>query len=178
MWELEVHILARNLLWKVGYYVNLCVIYHCPKLTLSFAGAAECLHQETKHLGIRTHLLEIGQFRTNILNSNKKIDKLGPGIVDYEPVKQNLVDRHTATNGSQPGNPELAAERIIDLVRGENMTASKFRNLPLRIPFGSDAVEVIRRKCTETLTIMDEWEEFASSTDFRTKEELPSYYQV
>lgn len=145
-------------------------------LTWNVVGAAECLHQETKHLGIRTHLLEIGQFRTNILNSNNKIDNLGPGIVDYAPVKQNLADRHMATNGSQPGNPELAAEKIIDLVRGENISASKFQNLPLRIPFGSDSVEVIRRKCTETLAIMEEWEEFASGSDFATKTELPGYY--
>ena len=82
-----------------------------------------------------------------------------------------------ATNGSQPGNPELAVEKIIDLVKGENMEASKFQNLPLRIPFGSDAVEVIRRKCTDTLNLLDEWQDFASCSDFATKNHLPSYGQ-
>ena len=152
-------------------------LHHLLRLTWNVIGAVECLHQETKHLGIRTHLLEIGQFRTNILNSSRKIDIKGSGIVDYETVKQDLADRHTATNGCQPGNPELAAERIVDLARGENMTTSRFQNLPLRIPLGSDAVEVIRRKCTETLAIMNDWEEFARSTDYANKKELPGYYQ-
>jgi hypothetical protein len=127
-------------------------------------------------LGIRTHLLVIGQFRTSILNSKKKTSILDPsGIPAYDIVKQELAQRQAATDGVQPGNPELAVERILDIARGENLTEQQVQNLPLRIPLGSDAIDVVRRKCNETLKLLDDWEEFACSTDFPTSQSVPRY---
>ncbi|KAH6682827.1 hypothetical protein B0J14DRAFT_132787 [Halenospora varia] len=151
--------------------------YSSSKFALE--GAAECLQKETNHLGIRTHLLVIGQFRTNILNANKKIDKLSPsGIPDYEGIKQELAERHASTDGLQPGNPMLAVERILDIARSENLTETQLRNLPLRIPLGSDAIDVMRKKGQETLESIKDWDEFASSTDFPTASTtaIPKYF--
>ena len=122
-------------------------------------------------------MLVIGQFRTTILNSEKKTSKLAPSsIQDYDVVKQELAARQAATDGLQPGDPALAVERILDIARGENLSERQARHLPLRIPLGSDAIDVIRRKCHETLKLLDDWDEFASSTDFPTTGTVPRYY--
>ncbi|KAH8587093.1 hypothetical protein B0O99DRAFT_698902 [Bisporella sp. PMI_857] len=149
--------------------------YSSSKFALE--GAAECLQKELKHLGIRIHLLVIGQFRTGILNSGRKVDILSAGIKDYHIIKQELAERHAVTDGKQPGNPELAAEKILDIARRENISEQQIQNLPLRIPLGSDAVQIVKKKCEETLKIMEEWGDFAGGTDFPSKEALPDYYQ-
>ncbi|RDW76937.1 hypothetical protein BP6252_04990 [Coleophoma cylindrospora] len=143
--------------------------YSSSKFALE--GAVECLQKETSHLGIRTHLLVLGQFRTGILSTEKTVGQLRPSTIeDYDIVKQELADRHAATNGLQPGKPEAAVERILDIVREENLTGAQRGNLPLRIPIGSDAVEVMKRKCVETLQVLEDWGEFASSTDYAGKQ--------
>ncbi|PVH77657.1 NAD(P)-binding protein [Cadophora sp. DSE1049] len=151
--------------------------YSSSKFALE--GAVECLQKETAHLGIRTHLLVIGQFRTNILNPNKKNDSLERSeIAEYDAIKQELAERHKITDGKQPGNPELAAERILDIARGENFTSHQLLNLPLRIPLGSDAIDVMRRKCKETLAAIENWDDFARSTDFpEVGDSVPDYFQ-
>lgn len=128
---------------------------------------------------IRTHLLVLGQFRTNILSPNKKIDKLSSStIADYDVIKQELACRHASTDGLQPGDPKRAVERILDIARCENLTESELRTMPLRIPFGSDAIDVMRRKCEETLASIDGWDGFAASTDFPPAETpvVPKYF--
>ena len=146
---------------------------------IAFTGAVECLQKETAHLGIRTHLLVIGQFRTNILDPKKKTDSLAPSkLTDYDKIKEELAERHRSTNGKQPGNPELAAERILDIARGENLVNYQLQGLPLRIPLGSDAIDVMRRKCMETLAALENWDEFACSTDFpKDGNSVPDYFQ-
>ncbi|KAH9214481.1 hypothetical protein DL95DRAFT_149961 [Leptodontidium sp. 2 PMI_412] len=151
--------------------------YSSSKFALE--GAVECLQKEIGPLGIRTHLLVFGQFRTNILDPNKKGDNLNPSsIKDYNAIKNELAERHETTNGKQPGNPELASERILDIACGENLTAQQLQKLPLRIPIGSDAIDIMRRKCRETLESIESWKDFASSTDFADGEHsIPDYFQ-
>ena len=143
------------------------------------SGAVECLSKETRHFGVNTHLLVLGQFRTNILDVNKKKSELDAeqGQECYAAIKTDMAIRHAATTGRQKGDPVAAARKIVDLAKnvGGVLTGSS-ASLPLRIPIGSDAVKVMRSKCETTLASLDEWETFASSTDFEDVADIPSYF--
>lgn len=139
-------------------------------------GAAECLAKESAHLSIRTHILVLGQFRTGILDEKKKGGILDPtSISDYDCIKLDMANRHKETHGKQPGDPELAVQRVMDIARLENLTEDERANLPLRIPLGTDALGVMRLKCTDTLMSLEKWERFAQSTDFSDGCAVPSY---
>lgn len=76
----------------------------------------------------------------------------------------------------QPGDPLLAAEKMVDIARVENLTASQAANLPLRIPLGAEAVVIMRRKCLETLAMLDGWTRFSEEADFEDAERLPAFF--
>lgn len=97
------------------------------------------------------------------------------GIPDYEPVKKDMANRHAATSGMQPGDPSAAALRIVDIAKKENLSERQLNHLGLRVPLGTDAVAVMRSKCTDTLEMLREWETFATSTDFGDFSAVPSY---
>jgi hypothetical protein len=138
-------------------------------------GAVESLSKEVQQFNIRVQIFVIGQFRTSILDPKNKKSKLSEGIVDYGAVKKEVAAIHAATQGAQPGDPALAAERIVDMGRLEKVPLAG--QLPLRIPIGSDSLEIMRRKCESMLALLDAWSDFASSTDFADKICLPGYYR-
>lgn len=106
----------------------------------------------------------LGMFRTGILSPDKTHHALAStAIQDYATVQAELRSRYQASDGKQVGDPVLAAEKIMDAVAWMNASSAPF---PHRIPLGSDALTVIKRKCTDTLEGLKGWETFASSTDF------------
>lgn len=137
-------------------------------------GAAECLQKETLHLGLETFIIVLGQFRTRILDPKRRTRRSSNSISAYDAISEELSRRHAETDGKQPGNPKLAVEAILDIVRREGMMEG-CRTLPLRIALGSDAVNVVRGKCEETLKDLALFEEFSKSTDFSGASEVPSY---
>lgn len=145
---------------------------------IALLGAAECLARETAHLNIRTHILVLGQFRTNILASNRKAGSLDSttGLSDYDIVKSEMSDRHKETHGKQPGNPLLAADRVVDIARKENLSDAERQGLTsLRVPLGTDALQVMQTKCEQTLEQLNVWGRFAGSTDYEGEVGVPSY---
>lgn len=132
----------------------------------SLLGAAESLAKETTHLGIRTHILVLGSFRTNILDAKRKGGTLSPGIADYDSVRTEIANRHDQSHRNQPGDPARAAQRIVDVARLENLTEGQKKNLTLRVPLGYDALRVISSVSTDALESLKAWEDFAASTDF------------
>ncbi|KAH7083499.1 hypothetical protein BKA63DRAFT_503120 [Paraphoma chrysanthemicola] len=141
-------------------------------------GAAESLARETVHLNIRTHVLVLGLFRTDILSSKRKAGLLKPstGLADYNAIKTHLADRHKVTHDNQPGDPGLAAERVVDIARMENLTDTEMQGLDsLRIPLGTDALRVMKTKCEQTMEHMSVWGSFAGSTDYEGVDDVLSY---
>ncbi|EKG17498.1 Short-chain dehydrogenase/reductase SDR [Macrophomina phaseolina MS6] len=140
-------------------------------------GAAECLSRETMHLGIRVHVFVLGMFRTGILNPGNKNKTLNSTTIqDYATVQAELRGRQQDSDGKQPGDPTLAAQKMMDAVA---LMYASTAPLPQRIPLGSDALTVIKRKCEDTLEGLKGWEAFASSTDFADSSSLgPSYYRL
>ncbi|KAH6869052.1 hypothetical protein B0T10DRAFT_611659 [Thelonectria olida] len=140
-------------------------------------GAVESLSQEVEPLGIRVHIFVLGRFRTNILDAKNKRSKLDAekGFADYAEVKKKLANMHIATQGAQVGDPLRAAERIVDIARVENITKEQAANLPLRIPLGAEAVVIMRKKCEDTLALLEKWAEFSASADFQDAKAIPDY---
>lgn len=141
------------------------------------SGAVESLSREILPLGIRTHLIVLGQFRTSILNPSRLQSSTSTTVKDYEAIRGEVSTRHTSTNERQIGDPALAVERIIDLVEQKGVFA-ELDKLPLRVLLGSDAVEVVRTKCLETLAIVSDMEAVSQSTDFPDAESVPSYWDA
>lgn len=75
-----------------------------------------------------------------------------------------LGDQVAANKGNQPGDPKLGVERMIDVVKSEGLAQG--RPMPATLPLGSDAFDIIRRRCLDTIKICDEWEALIKSTDF------------
>lgn len=127
---------------------------------------------------MRVHILVLGQFRTPILSQDRKRGPLEAvsGFPEYVYIKEEMGKRHRATHGLQPGDPEKAAHKMVDIVKAEDLDVDGFQ-IPLRVPFGSDAVQVMRAKCHDTLQMLEEWEKFAGSTNFPDVNDIPPYYR-
>lgn len=102
-------------------------IYNASKFAVE--GFSEALSQELAGSGIRVTIVEPGAFRTSFLDSSiavalRKID-------DYEATAGKSKREYLATNGKQPGNPELAACQICKVV--------DMPDPPLRLLLGEDA---------------------------------------
>ena len=124
----------------------------------------ESLRHEVAPLGINTHLIEPGRFRTAFLSSDKRKSKRW-NIAEYADTSQRMLEGIGKEDGNQPGNPELLVEAVADLVRREG----KFKDVadvPFRIPFGSDAFTEMKAKCEETLAMLQAWQSVIKSTDF------------
>ncbi|UPL01388.1 hypothetical protein LCI18_012322 [Fusarium solani-melongenae] len=146
-----------------GYEFN--AGYSGPKFALE--GMAESLWRETTPLGIRTLIVEPGQFRTELLSSRNLKNELSK-IPDYAQRAKDFDEYLASKNGHQTGDTEKAVAVVLDLVRGEGV--SKGREMPLRIALGPDGYEVVKNKCVETLKILEDWKDVSCSTDFDTQE--------
>ncbi|KAJ5175313.1 uncharacterized protein N7482_001190 [Penicillium canariense] len=137
----------------LGAYCATKAAIHC---------ASESLSKELEPIGIKTLLVEPGAFRTELLNkpaSQRAVSK----FEDYRPISETVVKNFDDFNGNQPGDTVKSAQRIVDIVKGENGAAGK--PWPGTLPLGSDAVSAIRKKCEATLQDIEVWGEFAKSTD-------------
>ncbi|KAI5460862.1 hypothetical protein BGZ63DRAFT_387936 [Mariannaea sp. PMI_226] len=141
-----------------GYEFN--AAYSGPKFALE--GMAESLSRDTKPFGIKTLLIEPGQFRTQFLSSTNR--KTEPSkIADYAQESKDFDSMLASVDGNQRGDPERGMAVVLDLVRGEGV--AKGREVPIRMPLGSDGYEVIKAKCEETLKILEDWKSVIYSTD-------------
>ncbi|KAI8674093.1 hypothetical protein NCS55_00732100 [Fusarium keratoplasticum] len=130
-------------------------------------GMAESLWRETTHFGIRTLIVEPGQFRTELLSS-RNLKNEPSKIPDYAQRSKDFDEYLANRSGHQAGDPEKGVAIVLDLVRGEGV--AKGREMPLRIALGADGYEVVKNKCDETLKILEDWKDVSCSTDFDTKE--------
>ncbi|KAJ5096111.1 hypothetical protein NUU61_005467 [Penicillium alfredii] len=124
--------------------------------------AVESLSKELSPIGIKTLLVEPGTFRTELLNE-PNCKSARTKFEDYRALTETVSSGFRTLNGTQIGDARKGAERVIDVVKGQNGTAGK--EWPMSLLVGSDAVAVIRKKCEDTLRQVAEWEDFSKSTD-------------
>lgn len=125
-------------------------------------GWYDSLKQETTHLGIKTMMFELGFFRTKIMDPGNMGAHYQP-TSDYEEIRSAVKLFIKGMNNHQPGDSKKVATIIIDLVRGEGVAEGK--TLPDRLPLGPDALLMMRKKAVHNLSICNEWEDIAKSTD-------------
>ncbi|KAH8743178.1 hypothetical protein F5883DRAFT_512606 [Diaporthe sp. PMI_573] len=123
--------------------------------------AVESLNLETKPLGIRALLVEPGYFRTEFLNEKKAV-YIDTKIDEYKPLVDNLYPQVKGIHQQQPGDPAKGVSRILDVVKSH--TAGE--EFPVSLALGDDALDTIRKKCSDTLELLDKWAEKSSNTSF------------
>lgn len=135
--------------------------YESSKFALE--GIAESFQKETAALGIKSMIVEPGYFRTKLLTtSNRKV--FPTKHAEYEDLSKTILGRMEARSEKQPGDPQRGVDRIVDVVRQEGV--AKGRGIPPKLVLGPDALQVVRKKCEETLALIKEWEDVSASTNF------------
>ncbi|KAK3169840.1 putative secondary metabolism biosynthetic enzyme [Lepraria neglecta] len=128
-----------------------------------FALEVESLQKEIEVFGIKCIIFEPGFYRTKAFSAQNFHFNV-PRIPEYAEFNKGLRGFIEACDKNQPGDPTKFAERVIDVIKGEGLAEGK--DMPIRLPLGSDGLEVMRRKCLETLKLCEEWEKLIVSTDY------------
>jgi NAD(P)-dependent dehydrogenase (short-subunit alcohol dehydrogenase family) len=109
-------------------------IYNASKFGME--GMSEALAQEVQPLGIRLSIVEPGPFRTKF--AGRSLQEAAQRIADYDDTAGIFRTRLRGVDGKQEGDPEKAAQAIVNL--------SKQSNPPLRLPLGKTALATISSK--------------------------------
>ncbi|MED1791374.1 oxidoreductase [Brevibacillus nitrificans] len=120
-------------------------------------GLSESLAQEVAPLGIHVTIVEPGFFRTDFL-AGESLARVENVIADYEETVGSMRSQMSAANKQQPGDPQKAAQAMIDIAFVENP--------PLRLMLGSDTLEMVATKINHLQADMDAWKHVSVSTGF------------
>jgi NAD(P)-dependent dehydrogenase (short-subunit alcohol dehydrogenase family) len=137
-------------------------VAHYCSTKFAVTGLTEGLNDELKPFGIDVCVVEPGYTRTGFLASGNGHDHriMTAKTLDvYEGTSAAAArDAMEMYNGNQPGDVDKCAKAIVDV-----LTRADGREVPMRLVTGSDAVEVVRKKCNETLQLVSEWEDVSTS---------------
>lgn len=134
-------------------------VYAAAKYALE--GLSSALALEVAPLGIKITAVAPGAFRTDFLSSHS-IRKSDAEDAAYAETIGRSSAAFDSVAGRQLGNPDLAAQVIINLVRADNP--------PLHLLLGSDALRRARSKLDQIVDEIDAWETITRSTDFEKGE--------
>ncbi|KAI6091840.1 hypothetical protein F4821DRAFT_225701 [Hypoxylon rubiginosum] len=148
---------------QAGWHADPGAAGYCAS-KFALEGAVECLALELAIFapGIKVLIVEPGYFRTRAFAN---INHVPPRIPEYADFNAAVRKVEAGIVGHEPGDAEKAVSVMVDLVKGTGVAAGK--EIPLRVPLGSDGWARIRAKCENTIKICDEWEEVAKSTDIK-----------
>ncbi|KAL6080574.1 putative Short-chain oxidoreductase [Balamuthia mandrillaris] len=152
------------LIGSVGGWVSYpgCGIYCSTKFTLE--GLAEALHAELAPLGIAVTVLELGYFRTSLLNQGSNFVVGNTTIPDYEPTAGAVLKMLREYDGKQPGDPVKAAQRTVDVLTLSGSAEGR-KEIPVRLALGRDALELIKKKMEASLALLEEWKDLSIGTE-------------
>jgi NAD(P)-dependent dehydrogenase (short-subunit alcohol dehydrogenase family) len=114
------------------------------------------LRREVEPLGIGVIAVEPGGFRTDF--AGRSLHQAAEPIADYAETAGKRRIEHDTVHGTQPGDPERAAQVL--------MTAVASSNPPSLLLLGSDALGAYRAVLDARRTESDAWEATSRSTDF------------
>jgi NAD(P)-dependent dehydrogenase (short-subunit alcohol dehydrogenase family) len=132
-------------------------IYHASKWALE--GLSETLRQEVEPFGVNVLMVEPSGFRTDWAGSS--MDRAEP-IDAYQQIDQIAQRRQLQqeeNNGSQPGNPDLAAQALLDTLDRDDP--------PFRLLLGNIAYDVAVDRYENRLTEFRAGEQVARGADDR-----------
>lgn len=128
----------------------------------AISGISESMRAELAPLGIAVTVVEPGYFRTGFLNQGAQVSsETRLECYDSTVVGQTrkALDQ---TDNNQPGDVVKGCKVIVDILLMEGQAEG--REVPVRIPLGLDADEVIGGKCRETLGLLEEWRDVVTKT--------------
>ena len=129
-------------------------IYAASKAALDLASEALCW--ELKPLGINVTNVVPGPFRTDFIT--RSLNKTENSIDDYDQTVGKFVEFLEKIDGKQPGDPDKAAEAIINITELEKP--------PLYLYLGEYAYKSANRKIKTMKKYLDDWEDIGLHTDF------------
>jgi hypothetical protein len=122
----------------------------------------ETLTVEVSQFNIRVVLVEPGSFRTEGIYGHQYFTE-NP-IAGYDAMRAASNARFSSNSTAGYGDPDKAAEVIVDVVRGEGV--GKGRPWPEYLLLGTDAESDVREKCSKVLKAIDEWVDVSRNVDF------------
>ena len=130
-------------------------IYHASKWALE--GFSETLRQEVEPFGIKVMMVEPSGFRTDWAGDS--MDRAEPiaAYEDNEVIAKRRQAQREENNGSQPGNPKLAATALLDALEADEP--------PFRLLLGNVAHDVAVDRYESRLAEFKKWESVARGAD-------------
>jgi short-subunit dehydrogenase len=134
--------------------------YHGSKYAME--GIAETVGKEVAGFGIHVTAVEPGGFRTDW--SGRSMVRTARSIGDYDELFDPMRARRQAGSGNQLGNPELAAQAILQVIAAPDP--------PAHLVLGSDALRLVGLGRDAVDADIKNWDAVSRSTDF------PEGYQI
>lgn len=119
-------------------------------------GLSEALSKEVAPLGIKVTIVEPGAFRTDF--NGRSLSVPDQQISDYAETTGKFLEWMNQMDGKQPGDPEKAAQAMIQVVESDNP--------PLRLALGEDAVNGIEQKLLSAKAELDQWRSLSLNTAY------------
>lgn len=119
-------------------------------------GLTEVLAEDVKEFGIKVTLIAPGAFRTNFNNPDSLV--LSKSKIDAYSDIRNSLEQFTERSGTQAGDPEKAAQVMIDI--------SEMPAPPLYLLLGSDAYARAFDKLELLSSNYKQWEKLSKSTNY------------
>ena len=150
---------------KSGFIINMCSVagfvgaqgWSIYSAT-NAAGTAfsEVLALDVKEFGIKVTAVEPSGFRTGFLTKNS-LAYTESKVEGYRAVKD-TQERYLAANGKQPGDPDKAAEILIQI--------SEEHQPPLHLYLGQDAYKRASEKLAAMVGELETWKAITIAADF------------
>jgi short-subunit dehydrogenase len=150
---------------KAGFIINMSSvagfvgapgwsIYSATKAAVT--AFSEVLALDVKEFGIKVTVVEPSGFRTAFLTQNS-LAYTESKIEGYQAVKD-TQERYLAANGKQPGDPDKAAEILIQV--------SEDQQTPLHLYLGKDAYKRASEKLAAMADELEAWKATTIGADF------------
>jgi NAD(P)-dependent dehydrogenase (short-subunit alcohol dehydrogenase family) len=118
-------------------------------------GFSEVLATDVSSFGVKVTIIEPGAFRTDWGGSSMEVADFG---ADYEATVGALARHLRQTTGSEPGDPDRAAQAIL--------TIAQTAEPPLRLLLGGSAYRTAQLVTQQRAETDDRWRELSESADF------------
>ncbi|RAL15218.1 SDR family oxidoreductase [Aspergillus homomorphus CBS 101889] len=154
---------------QAGFYGEPAAAAYCASKH-ALEGAVESLSKELALFapGIKPLIIEAGIHSTEVMD---KINHVPNRVEFWRPLNEAVRARGAENYRNEPGNAVELIAKVIQLAKGVGIAEGK--EVPLRVPFGSECLDILREKIRALTMMVEEWEEVARSTDFPDRQGPP-----
>ncbi|WP_175695803.1 oxidoreductase [Burkholderia ambifaria] len=130
------------------------IAYYCGS-KFALEGISETLGQELEPFGIAVTAVAPGSFRTDW--AGRSMTRTPRSIADYDAMFDPIRQAREEKSGRQLGDPAKAARAMLAVIAADRP--------PAHLLLGSDALRLVRAKCSALEDEMRAWEAVTVSTD-------------